>query len=149
MVTLYLAYGSNLNTAHMAVRCPTAKVIDSTVIKGYNLLFRGYNGEAYATVEEKLQCQVPVLIWELDDLAEARLDRYEGYPMLYRKEYLQVELDGKPVQAMVYIMNDGSPIGMPERHYYESILEGYQTAGFDTGVLDDAVRYSGGYEVFE
>lgn len=149
MTTLYLAYGSNLNTAHMAVRCPTAKVIGSTVMKGYNLLFRGYNGEAYATVEETPQGQVPVLIWELDDLAEARLDHYEGYPTLYRKEYLQVDLDGKQGQAMVYIMNDGYPIGMPERHYYESILEGYLTAGFDTEILEDAVRYSGEYEVFE
>ncbi len=140
MATLYLAYGSNLNIRHMALRCPTARPVGSTVLTGYELLFRGSNGSAYATVEENPQGQVPALIWELDDIAEKRLDRYEGYPSLYRKEYLKVKLNTKPVEVMVYIMNGSRPLAVPERHYYESILEGYQAAGFDIALLDRAVR---------
>lgn len=139
---LYVAYGSNMNIAHMAVRCPTAKVVGSTVLNGYQLIFRGRDGGAYATVEENPNFQVPVMVWELDDLAEKRLDHYEGFPTLYRKEYLEIEFKGETVQAMIYIMNDGRPIGMPDRHYYEGILEGYQDAGFNPIILDDAVRAS-------
>lgn len=147
MSKLYLAYGSNMNIAHMAVRCPTAKVVGRTVLTGYQLLFRGVSGGAYATVEEHPNRQVPVVIWELDDIAEKRLDRYEGYPTLYRKEYLKVKLNGKPVQAMIYLMNSGRPIGMPDRHYYESILEGYLAAGLDVAILDEAVRLSVRYDI--
>ena len=147
MSKLYLAYGSNMNIAHMAVRCPTAKVVGSTSLNGYQLLFRGRNGGAYATVEKNPQFKVPVIVWELDNLAEKRLDRYEGFPTLYRKKYLGIELNGKTVQAMIYIMNKGWPIGMPDRHYYEGILEAYEEAGLDVSILDEAVRLSARYDI--
>lgn len=39
--TLYLAYGSNMNQTQMALRCPTARVVGISQLKGYELLFRG------------------------------------------------------------------------------------------------------------
>jgi len=33
--TLYLAYGSNMNQAQMAFRCPTAEVVGTSELKGY------------------------------------------------------------------------------------------------------------------
>jgi len=53
-----------------------------------------------------------------------------------------VLLDDKPVEAMVYIMNDGHPLGIPGEYYLSVILEGYASAGFDAAVLDEAVRAS-------
>jgi hypothetical protein len=34
------------------------------------------------------------------------------------------------------------PLGTPSRRYYDTIKAGYQTAGFNTGILDQAVRAS-------
>ncbi len=34
-------------------------------------------------------------------------------PHLYRKEMIDVELEGKTVSAMVYVMNDVRSLGMP------------------------------------
>ena len=48
------------------------------------------------------------------------------------KEMLEVELNGRPVNAMVYIMNDGREFGAPSDFYLHTIAEGYETAGFDT-----------------
>ncbi|MCR4437364.1 MAG: gamma-glutamylcyclotransferase [Clostridiales bacterium] len=143
--TLYIAYGSNLNLGQMAVRCPTARAVGSTTLKDYQLLFRGFSGGAAATVEKKPGSSVPVLVWELEPSDEAALDRYEGYPAFYRKEYIKVRLNGKQVQAMIYIMNEGRPLGMPGRRYYNTILEGYKAAGFDTGILNKAVQVSAGH----
>ena len=39
--TIYLAYGSNMNQTQMAFRCPTAEVVGTGELKGYELLFRG------------------------------------------------------------------------------------------------------------
>lgn len=91
----YIAYGSNLNRGQMALRCPDAKVVGTGEIKDYELLFRGNRNGAVATVEPKKGESVPVLIWEISPRDEFNLDRYEGYPRLYGKEMLEVEMDGK------------------------------------------------------
>lgn len=140
--TLYIAYGSNLNLTQMAYRCPTAEVIGTSEIKDYEMLFRGSRSSAVATVEPLIGARVPVLLWKIRPQDELALDRYEGYPNFYRKELFPVELSGRSVKAMVYIMNDGRPFGAPSDYYLNTILEGYHSAGFDTDFLEQAVEKS-------
>ena len=140
--TLYLAYGSNLNLQQMSHRCPTAKVVGATEIHGYRLLFRGGHDCAVATIEPEVGMSVPALVWAVTEADVAALDRYEGFPYLYRKETLTVELGGKPIEAMVYIMNDGRPLGMPSCFYYSVIREGYISANFDIDTLKEAAELS-------
>lgn len=137
---LYIAYGSNLNLPQMAFRCPTAKVVGASEIKDYGLLFCGGRRNSVATVEPLKGSSVPVLLWTLKERDLQALDRYEGYPHLYRKEILDVELKGRTVPAMVYIMNEGHPYGSPSDYYLNVIMEGYRTAGFDTEILEQAVE---------
>ena len=150
---LYIAYGSNLNLPQMAQRCPTAKVVGSSTLHGLRLLFRGAHGGAVATVETYRGGQVPVLVWEITPNDEAALDRYEGFPFLYRKEMITTKLDGKPVEAMVYIMNVQDkrygyrPLNQPGPHYYSVIRDGYKDAGFNVNVLRRAAERS--YETAE
>jgi gamma-glutamylcyclotransferase (GGCT)/AIG2-like uncharacterized protein YtfP len=139
---LYLAYGSNLNLEQMAHRCPTAKVVGKAEINNMQLLFRGPHDGAVATIEPRKGSAVPVLIWEITPEDEEALDRYEGFPFLYRKENFKVSLDGKKVSAMAYVMNEGRPLGTPRCHYYSIILEGYKVAGFDVDILRTAVKRS-------
>jgi len=135
---LYVAYGSNLNIKQMANRCPTARVVGTSTLKDWRLLFRGAHAGAVATVEPFKGGSVPVLVWELTSADEAALDRYEGWPFLYRKETVKVKLGGKNVKAMVYVMNEGRPLGQPSCYYYTTILEGYKDAGFDLDILRQA-----------
>ena len=92
---LYIAYGSNLNIKQMANRCPTAKVVGASMLKDWRLLFRGAHASAVATVEPFKGGSVPVLVWELTSTDEAALDRYEGWPYLYRKEMVKVKLEAR------------------------------------------------------
>jgi len=138
---LYIAYGSNLNIGQMEHRCPYAVPLGTAALTDYRLMFRGGNS-AVATVEPMKGASVPVIIWEITPRCEEALDRYEGWPRLYRKETVTVEFDGKPVEAMVYIMNEVCPYGLPGERYLNAIKEGYATAGFDTAVLDEAVADS-------
>ncbi|HEX2925292.1 MAG TPA: gamma-glutamylcyclotransferase family protein [Ruminiclostridium sp.] len=140
--TLYIAYGSNLNLRQMALRCPTARMAGASKIEGYELLFRGGSSHSVATVEPLKDSNVPVLLWTLKDRDVQALDRYEGYPNLYRKEIVNVELKGKTVPAMIYLMNEGHPFGSPSDNYLDTIMEGYRSAGFDTEFLEQAVEKS-------
>lgn len=131
---LYVAYGSNLNLAQMARRCPTAKVVGIGVLKDYQLTFR-----RVATIEKKKGAETPVGVWEITKTDEQALDIYEGYPHLYRKETVSVELKDRTVEAMVYIMNSGEP-ELPMEFYYHTILEGYDDVGINPKYLDLAIK---------
>lgn len=54
-----------------------------------------------------------MLIWEISPRDEFNLDRYEGYPRLYGKEILEVEMDGKREKMMAYTMTEGYAMGVP------------------------------------
>lgn len=101
MKRYYLAYGSNLNTKQMKVRCPHTKKVDSIMFEGYELEFR-----TYLTIKPSKVGVVPLGIWEIDAFDEAIFDRYEGYPTFYRKEYFEVNFKGKEITELVYIMNE-------------------------------------------
>ena len=132
----YVAYGSNLNLEQMKRRCPTAKVVGTCHLTGYQLLF-----QRVATIVPRPGTEVPVAIWEIDDACEQALDRYEGFPYLYRKEYLPVTVNGETVDAMVYIMNTGAP-QQPPRSYLNTILQGYIDCSLDTHFLEEALIYT-------
>lgn len=139
----YIAYGSNLNLAQMERRCPTAEVVGTAELKNWRLWFRGGTHSAVATIERERGFSVPVLVWKIQPRDELALDRYEGWPFLYRKETLRVTVNGKRIYAMVYIMNEaGHPYGVPAVDYLNIIREGYESAGFDQQTLDDAVKNS-------
>jgi len=133
---LYVAYGSNLNLKQMSYRCPTAHVVGATVMRNWRLIFCGV-----ASIERFRGGRVPVLVWEIQPRDEAALDAYESWPRLYRKESVRVTLDGKQVRAMAYIMNSEvqSP---PSSAYFNTIREGYVSAGFDVGILREAAARS-------
>ena len=136
---LYIAYGSNLNLPQMALRCPTAKPVGTALLRDYELLFRGGRRGGVATVESKQGETVPVLVWSIKPKDEIALDRYEGYPHLYSKRMMDIELGSKVVSAMVYVMTPDHDAGYPSKHYLDVIAEGYQSAGFDLAILDAAV----------
>lgn len=140
---LYIAYGSNLNREQMKRRCPTAEIVGQTMLRNWRLKFRGSTHNAVATIEQNKGSQVPVIIWRIQPSDEATLDRYEGCPHLYRKEFLRIALNGKRIGVMVYIMNEtGHPYGTPSDYYLDTIREGYKSAGFDLNILNEAVKSS-------
>lgn len=136
MKRYYIAYGSNLSESQMAMRCPTAKVVGTSTLKDWRLLFDGP-----ASIERCEGYEVPVLIWDIQPQDERSLDRYEGYPSYYRKEMLEVEVEGQKLEAMVYIMNTKKE-SMPSPYYYDVLAKGYDRFGFDKKILEKAKQES-------
>lgn len=139
---LYMAYGSNLNLDQMERLCKNAKIIGKTKLKDYQILFRGEQERAFLNIEQKEDSEVPVLVWEISQEDEKSLDEFEEYPVLYRKEYIELDVNGIKMKAMAYVMNGGYPLGRPSNRYYNTVLEGYKTAGFDINILEKALKNS-------
>lgn len=134
MEKLYIAYGSNMNLEQMALRCPEAKLVSSALMSGYELQFK-----FHATIEPNPDSKVPILLWQLSKSDEQHLDRYEGFPKYYRKETRLFDFRGETVEGMMYIMNGDKPLQAPSEQYYNTILQGYKSAGLDTSYLEKAL----------
>ena len=144
----YIAYGSNLNIPQMRMRCPGARIIGTSVIEDYQLLFKGSKTGSYLTIEPKGGAEVPVVIWEVTESDEKALDRYEGYPNFYYKKEMTLDIKGirtgkvRRRDAFVYIMHEERELGIPSWHYVNTCLDGYRAFGFDEKYLFDAIRIS-------
>ena len=74
---------------------PTATLVGTAIVEGYELMFKGSRTGSYATIEPKEGSIVPVLVWEIGQMDERRLDYYEGYPNFYYKKMLEVQINGE------------------------------------------------------
>ena len=96
----YFAYGSNLLPERLFQRCPTAVPYAPAILPNYRLTERLYADVDYAPGE-----QVHGFVYLLRAHDVARLDRYEGYPQIYRRYTVDVILgDGTELPALIYEM---------------------------------------------
>lgn len=137
----YIAYGSNLNFYQMERRCPDSQFIGTGILKNCKLVFRGDKYNAVATVEPKNDSIVQVGVWKISQADEKSLDIYEGFPKLYRKENVKINLGDIEANAMLYLMNDGYDYGMPSRIYLNTIRQGYQDCHLDEKQLMESVDH--------
>ncbi len=144
----YIAYGSNLNIWQMNMRCPAARIMGTSKIPDYRLLFRGSGSGAYLTIEPEKGYSVPVVIWSVTGKDEQALDRYEGYPAFYYKKEMVLPVTGIGTgkvhhkKAFVYIMHEERDFGIPTSYYLQTCMEGYHTFGFEPDTLMEAVAFS-------
>ena len=138
---LYFAYGSNMNLNQMAFRCPDAEMIESVQVENYRLAFRG---SGVATILLEKGSRVEGVLWRISADDERSLDVYEGYPRLYGKEKIEVQLSsGQRISTMAYCMNNpyARYPATPPKGYLAGILEGCRQNGIDTkGVRAAAAR---------
>lgn len=133
----YIAYGSNLNISQMKMRCPSARIVGTSTIPDYELLFKGSKTGSYLTIEPNEGEHVPGVVWETKGADEAALDRYEGFPNFYYKAEMELPIVGirnKKImlqKVYVYIMHEDRQLGVPSWHYIHTCLEGYRAFGFD------------------
>ena len=137
---IYVAYGSNMDLVQMAHRCPQAELLGQGMMKDWQLLFKGSQTGAYATIERKSGREVPVLLWKISKADEHQLDIYEGCPSFYYKKIVGVQTESGPVRGMAYIMHEERNLGIPTMQYYNVLARAYENFGFDLRILQKAYR---------
>lgn len=139
---LYFAYGSNLDLDQMAWRCPGAEMIGPGVLHGYKLAFRGP-----LDIERAQGSSVPGFIFDITDSADwESLDAYEGFPYVYDREKLRIEMwSGRRIRAITYIMTERQKIRgqrPPGYGYLATVRKGYKQCGLGAqrGILEEALK---------
>jgi hypothetical protein len=132
-VTLYFAYGANMDPVQMAQRCPGARQLGVAVLGGH--AFR-IGKAGYGTALPDAGEVVHGVLWMLTPDDEAALDRFEGVgDGLYTRRRVPVlKPDGEVTEAMIYCAADPAP-GTPVPGYLERIAEVAESLGFPPGYI--------------
>jgi gamma-glutamylcyclotransferase (GGCT)/AIG2-like uncharacterized protein YtfP len=136
---MYAAYGSNMDPAQMAGRCPHSPQRGNGWLEGWRLAFGGedigWDG-AMATVVEEPGQRVFVVLYEISATDEQALDLWDGASLgYYRKAKVRVAtLDGD-VLAWLYVL-DAYEGGLPSARSLGIIADAAEAAG----APDDYVR---------
>jgi len=117
-MTLYFAYGSNMNRPAMRRRCPAARAIGPAILEGYRF-FVGLEG--WGSVARSAGDVVHGVLWRLTPRDIAALHAYELlHQGLYDVRHLPVRTEGRRVRAMIYLLRRRAP-GKPRPGYVETI----------------------------
>jgi hypothetical protein len=115
---LYFAYGSNMNRAAMARRCPDARAVGLGRLDGYRF-FVGIEG--WGSVRPQRGATVHGVLWELTPRCVGALHAYELlHKGLYEVRHLPVRSGQRLMPAMVYLLRRRRP-GQPKPGYVELI----------------------------
>ena len=128
--SLYFAYGSNMDVAAMATRCPGAVFVGTGRVDGH--AFR-VNRNHHATILPAAGKCVHGVLWTITAADQAALDEYEGVAIaLYRRHEVPVTLrDGGKVLALTYMARniEATRTSGP---YYEALLAAARRVGLPT-----------------
>ncbi|MDB5512730.1 MAG: hypothetical protein JWR08_2213 [Enterovirga sp.] len=129
---LYFAYGSNMDRAQMALRCPASTARGPARLARHRLVIMR---EGYASVVRDPRREVHGILWDLALADMPSLDRYEGVAGgLYVKAQLPVLAEAGPRRALVYLGRDAGP-GLPRPGYLDAVLAAARAAGLPPSYL--------------
>ena len=134
-MALYAAYGSNMDPAQMAERCPHSPMAGTGWLDGWRLTFGGedigWEG-ALATVVEDAEdpgALVFVVIYELSEGDEQSLDHWDGATLgYYSKLRVRVGTRDGDALAWLYVLNDYEG-GLPSARYLGIVSDAAEAAG--------------------
>tara|TARA_Y100001937_G_scaffold26133_1_gene37476 strand:+ start:4649 stop:5137 length:489 start_codon:yes stop_codon:yes gene_type:complete len=134
----YFAYGMNTNNTEMENRCPLSVNSNIQAIHyDHRLAFRGV-----ADFEKAEGYKLYGNLWLITDICEKALDKLEGYPTLYTKQYIQVfDKRGNIYNTMIYKMNC-EDYNEPSKYYWDCLKKGYKKNNLPYKQLQKAREYS-------
>lgn len=119
-MTLYAAYGTNLDPARMSERCPYSPLHTTGWLEGWRLTFggeeHGWDGSLATIVQDPFE-QVFVAVYDITSEDESSLDGWESADSgLYRKTKVRVVTMNGELVVWTYVL-DAFEGGLPSASY--------------------------------
>lgn len=142
----YFAYGSNLNREQFRPRVGQILEEITGQLKNYELRFnkKARGGTATANVQQAAGKAVHGVLYRIPEAGFRNLDRFEGVPEHYRRIEVRVTaLDGREINAQIYIATKVEKGLRPAPHYLQTILDGAAQHGMPADYVQ-AIRAEAG-----
>lgn len=128
------SYGSNLSSARIRSRVPSAEFVAVGTLREHALRFHkaGSDGSGKCDAEftGNRKDRVMGVVWEIGAADKRVLDRIEGLGAGYREEEVEVvTADGRSLAARMYVATDTDPSRKPYRWYKAHVLAGARENG--------------------
>jgi hypothetical protein len=135
---LYFAYGSNMDRAGMAERCPASTPLGLARLPRHRFFIAR---EGFASVARDPRRTVWGVLWDLALADMPALDRYECVASrLYVKLAQPVLSERGPRRALVYVARTAAP-GLPRPGHVETILAAGEAAGLPAAYLKELAAF--------
>jgi cation transport regulator ChaC len=139
-MTLYFAYGSNMDRAAMAQRCPEARALGVAMLADHRFLVAR---AGFASVERRPGSTVHGVLWRVSQRDLVALDAYESVATgLFRRAWLPVRRGNATLRALVYVACDNRR-GRPRPGYQEAaVLRPAGDWGFPSAYLEELAGWA-------
>lgn len=124
MRVLYFAYGSNMSSARLRSRVPSARTVGRALLKDWMVVFnkRSKDGTGKANLVERRGAETWGVLYEIDVRDLDMLDRAEGG---YQRVTVQVcKPDESVVEAVTYISENLTDDPTADGRYKKLLLSG-------------------------
>lgn len=140
---LYFAYGSNMSTARLTARTPSARVVGRGRLPGHALRWhkRGRDGSGKCDVtvaDAGLTAVVWGVLYRIDCAEKADLDRIEGLGVGYDEHEVVVSTEAGDMVARTYRAKPEAvdPALRPRRWYKAHVLTGAREHGLPAPYIE-------------
>ncbi len=131
-MTLYFAYGCNMDCAAMGQRCPRAKALGPAMLPGWRFFI---STDGYASLARAPGAAAHGVLWRLGAGDLAALDAYENLSSgLYRRVVMPLRIGRNSTRALTYLGRARAQ-GRPKWGYLEAVLD----AARDWDLPDDYI----------
>jgi len=145
----YFAYGSNMSVTRMIKRGVTPLSRTQGILNNYVLKFNKKSSKgdwSFANIEESEGDAVEGIIFEIRESHLEKLDKFEGAPVHYRREKINVSSCGNKIECITYIaQKDYIVEGLkPTYDYMKFLIEGSSLLSPDYQKMLTSIFYSKG-----
>lgn len=140
--THIIAYGSNISSELLKEHCKDVTYVCKGILKDYELCFKTVdNVRSFATVEEKENSSLPIVIYKISKQDSVKLDQYEEveYGLYYKKRKI-VFMNKRIYWPVMYIMNKESKPMKPSQDYLDKLYKGYNEYNLDIKYIEKALE---------
>lgn len=122
------AYGSNMSTARLRARVPSARVIGRGVLHGHQLVWhkvsKDGSGKCDVVASDAPDAAVHGVVYAINHAEKATLDRAEGLGNGYAERQVVVDVGKQPFVATMYYATRKDPALKPYSWYTAHVLAG-------------------------
>lgn len=135
------AYGSNMLSARIKERCPSAQALGVAELRGYALRWhkRSRDGSGKCDIVESPTSDAKVfgVIYEIPAAEKPAIDAMEGLGNGYEERRVEVLHQGRPRSALAYVATNVERTLKPYLWYRALVVAGAREHGLPGGYIKD------------